>query len=280
MKSTKPLVYHYLSASQFLADWIVYRKQKDVRFTYKKWAAEMDIPSRSYLRLLVIGERPLTDAVLLKLAVNIGLTSTETGYFSVLVKYQSAASQETREIYGKILSQFWNQSIEALDVTDVEAFLTDTIAPVVFIYLSYSDTIKTIDGIATHLEISTERAQKVVATLRYLQLIKMETDLYGQIIYSTLQPFFKVPDQNANQFVKKFHLEGLTLAENAQNLPFEKRKYHSVMVSLSEAQLKMARSLIEEFSDRVLKTFQAQDAKGKSIYRLNMQLFPVSKDIA
>ena len=279
MKIKYPSVIQYLDLSLYLKDIYEFNKNNMPNFSYESWADDLKIKSRSYLRLIVTGKRPLSDEVANQLIDYLCLNSKEAIYFSILAKYSETTSVKTRERYAKILAEHWNESLQIFEVQNTEPFLMDTLAPQVFTYLSFKDTQKTLKAIRQNFNIEIERAHQIILNLKQAELIRVIHTIQGELEYQTLHEFFKVPDQNSHEFIKKFHLEGLTMAEKAQDLPFEVRRYRSLMFALSTEQMSQAQELINEFAEKVLKRFQTENALGKNIYRLNLQLFPTSRNL-
>lgn len=53
----KPNIFEYLDIISYLSDYYMYRKSIHSGFSYESWAAELELKSRSFLRMMVLGKK-------------------------------------------------------------------------------------------------------------------------------------------------------------------------------------------------------------------------------
>ena len=68
------------------------------------------------------------------------------------------------------------------------------------------------------------------------------------------------------------------LAAPAVNLPVDERHFSGVTMGLSRRSYERIASLIDEFRRQVI-AVAAEDKDIEQVYRLNLQLFPLSKNV-
>lgn len=275
----KPLIFDYNNIGFFLNACYRYRKINERNFSYDKWALELKITSRSYLRLLVIGKRPLPDKLIPQFCENLRLSDTESNFFTLLTKYDSCKTVQTKEIVGRQLIQAQQSHLESTEVTNTEHFFMDPLAPIVFSILSEKTIQKDTESIAKICMLDSVRTQKILNTLVKVNLIKAQISKQGLITYLALSSLFKVPDNPADPFIESFHVEGLKQAFEAKSLPFEKRRFRSLLFNLNHKDMETAQLLINDFAAKILNQFSAKSHDAFEVYRLNLQLFPVTQEI-
>lgn len=276
----KPNLFEYLDVCHYLNDLYKFRKKTESGFSYQLWSQEMSIRSRSYLRALVIKEKPIHESILPQLIKGLSLKSEELVYFDLLFRYNTAQIKELKNAYGAQLVTCWKKNVEEVQVKDIAEFLADPINPVVFTYLSFDDSISDFDEMCKNIGCEALRLQNAIRSLVWQKLVEGTVDSDGKISYKTVQPFFKVPSLAFSSVLKEFHIKGLALAQEASRLSSEQRKYFSTFVAVNEEQFLSVQAMIEEFNQKIMQITHDNLIKGKKIYRLNVQIFPVSNEIS
>lgn len=278
-KSAKPNIFRYRECSEFLNDLYKFRKRTEPSFSYEKWAQEMDLRSRSYLRYICRGEKPPTATILPNLLRGLNLNSEESSYFITLVNLASTTDSSVKALYTKEIFRCWTQKIQETPVTEVLEFLADPMIPQLFTYLSFEDSPTNVNQWIQDLRSTPERIQNALRCLIWQKLVEGQLLENGEIRYRTTNSFFKVPTTPANSHIRNFHLEGLEQAKEAVNKSPETRKMYSAFFALSADQFQRAQELIQNFNSQILAVFNEKTIGGKKLYRLNQQLLSVSEDV-
>lgn len=108
-----PLLYEYLNANLYLQDFYQFKKSTKRNFSYETWAQALGVPSKSFLRFAVIGERSISEKLAYHIASYIGFNEAEKEYFFFLVLYTQSSETEAKRIYGKRLTEILNVQIGA-----------------------------------------------------------------------------------------------------------------------------------------------------------------------
>jgi uncharacterized protein (TIGR02147 family) len=271
-----PNLFEYLEVQYYLLDLYKYKKATVPSFSYALWASDLGIKSRGHLRDIVTGQVEITENLIPVFIQGLGLNSEEIEYFTLLVRYSTASSRTTKAAYGKVLVQNWKIKLHQLEIQDLQKFLSDSIIPVVFTYLSFDDTSSEVKTIANSLNTDTSRIQEALRCLIWQKLVDGHIDSDGIVKYKTVQPYFKIPDHPNNEFLKTFHMEGLKLAMKSHDLDPQTRKFLSTFVALSPQQFEEAQDILRDCGDKILGLFESPTLDERAIYRINFQLFPAS----
>lgn len=280
----KPRILEYQNILEFLKDTYKYRKQTTVGFSYEKWAGEIGLRSRSYLRALVLGHKPLQESVLPLLLKGFQFNDKELHYFTLLFRLQITPPSELRNVYMREVFSAWKTKIQEVEVTNTVEFLSDPLIATLFTYLSLSTTTSDLMVIAKDLACEPGDIQKALQHLIWSKLVDGVLEEDGSVSYRTIVPFFKIPSLPGNQHIKAFHIEGIRQSQAAVSLSPEVRKMFSSFFVLDRDQLKLVQGLIEDFNQNLLSIVSTPASANnpgteKRIYRLNQQLFPVSESI-
>src|SRR5947209_2672039 len=92
----KMRLFEYLDYRQYLKDFCQDQKQQSASYSYRVFANRAKLVSPNYLKLVMDGERPLTEKNLQKFIRGLGLDTKEADYFRALVAYQECADVEEK----------------------------------------------------------------------------------------------------------------------------------------------------------------------------------------
>lgn len=277
-KIKKPVVYDYKDLTEYLKDVYKFRKRHESSFSYDKWSDEMELKSRAYLRSLVLGEKSIPGHLLPVLARGLQLNSEEMSYFVSLFNYHTAPTGEIKAIYGREIFKVWSRHVQEIEISEISDFLSDSMTPYLFTYLSFDDSPSDINQWAKDLNCDVDRVRNALKCLIWHKLVDGKVSEDGQCIYRTVLPNFRIPSIDSSSYLKSFHLNGLRDTEVA--MVNESSKAYATFVALSPEQYVKAQELIVEFNRQLLATFNDQKVQGKKIYRLNQYLLSISEVIS
>ena len=149
-------------------------------------------------------------------------------------------------------------------------------------YFAILSLVKTADfqsnseWIAQRLGISVPQVNQAIDRLERLGLIENER---GRIHLN--QTRYRTTDDVMNLSVRKSHFETLELAKQSlEQNAIEERDFSSITMAVDVEQLAQAKSLIRKFQDDLDALLEGDEQKQKSrteVYRLAVQLFPLTK---
>lgn len=90
-------VFDFVDYHAFLAAWISERKARNPSYSYQLLVNRAGFKSRSFLRLVCLGQRDLSEAYALRLAAAMSLPPSETEYFLSLIGLDNAETEEQRQ---------------------------------------------------------------------------------------------------------------------------------------------------------------------------------------
>jgi uncharacterized protein (TIGR02147 family) len=275
----KPQVYDHRNLSEYLTAVYEYRKRAEYGFSYEKWAEEMSIKSRSYLRQVALGKKIPAATLLPSLLKGLSLNSEETNYFVALFNQVIAPTPEIKAIYNKEIFKTWTRKIQEVQIQDLTQFLADPMIAHLFTYLSFDDSPSDLAQWSQDLNCDQERIERALKILIWQNLVEGKMDDDGQVMYRTTSPYFTIPS-GASQHIRQFHMEGIKQAQASFDGPKEHRKMWSGFVALSEVQHAKAVEIINEFNQQLVAIFNETTIDGKKLYRFNQQLLTISQEVS
>lgn len=271
-------VFNYLSISDFFEDYILIRKKSDLGFSYKTWALELNITSKSYLRLVVTGRRSVTPTFLSKFIQRHHFTSDEMDFLNALADLSRAKTLGQRKAINQLLVQIARRSSHQKNDRTIAVdkdFLTDLTLPRLFVYLTFTDVPKTTQEIAVSWKLDIKETELKLQKLSSLGLIKYESERW-----MTTQNSFHVPDQQDNSWLKAFHQNSLNEAIDVLKTPQLNRRFRSLLFSLDNEQYQEFVDFTENFLKDLEFKFSSSQYSGKKLMQLSLQAYPVHSSVA
>ncbi|MEQ1876831.1 MAG: TIGR02147 family protein, partial [Bdellovibrionia bacterium] len=94
-----PTVYEYTDYRQFLRDFYESQKRFTPGFSYRSFAEKANLASPNYLKLVIDGDRRVTDRNLPSFIRGLKLSKTEADYFKNLVLYQESRDIDAKQTF-------------------------------------------------------------------------------------------------------------------------------------------------------------------------------------
>lgn len=270
-------IIEYTDYRRYIADYYADRKARK-SFTWRDFAKSAGFSSPVYLKLVAEGKYNLSDAAVERVAVAMGLRDWEVDYFKVLVSLNHAKDNESRR-------EYFNEMLRIADVhkaTVVEGdsfrFFSDWKNPVIRELAPAMANAKPLEmAKACMPKITAAEVSEVLAFLTKSGLLKKESD--GS--YRQTEQFVTTgPMEITPLAVRQLHRQMGELAiDTIENVSQKERHFSGLTMGLSEKSYEKVVQKIAEFRKSVADIVMADD-KMERVYRLNMQLFPMSQKIS
>ena len=279
----QPTIKTFLDVREYLKSYYHWRKAEAPGFSYAEWASELEISSRSYLRLVIMGKRSLTDRLVPKFVKALSLSKSDAEYFMLLVRFQTAVTLDTKEqAWQKILAQRV-RSEDFLRVIDEQRFLSNPATPRLQTLLSLEGFEKTADNLSSILNLSLSETTSCLEVLERLGFATAQ-DCPTAKVWSTRTHFFEVPSKLGSFALQSFHKKSLADAQLALAQDPRVRDFQSLLTVLDEATYTRVTEMIKACLKSILMqahadTQQSIEPKSLRVYQINTNLFPVSDPI-
>ena len=269
----KPII-EYSDFRQFLLDYYEERKRISA-FSWREFSKAAGFTSSSYMKVVCDGKSKLSKIGVERVATAIGLTGFELDYFRAMVKFGQAASEETKKAaYRDMLAIAKVHKVRVLE-GDLFAYYDTWRNPMMreLAPLMPGAT----PGEMAKMCYAETSAQEVRESLDFLTktgLLKKEKD--GRFAQSETS-VSGTPDAT-RLALRGMHRQMAQLAAPALELPTNERNFSGVTMGVSKGTYDRIVSLIDEFRSKII-AIAAEDKNIEQVYRLNLQLFPLTKSV-
>jgi uncharacterized protein (TIGR02147 family) len=274
-----PRVYEYLDVTSFLQDYYKFRKTRDKGFSYESWATELELNSRSFLRLMVYGKKKISPRFIESFVQQVFVTKNEGTYFSYLVKYSQSPAGKERQLLSQKMMQILKLEHSAQIVTEKADYISDPLLPRLLSLLCFSDLRANAQRCATILKKDLAEIQEALAKLEAMKLTE-KVEINSEEVWLARSDVFHVPDNYGNFDLLKFHEKSLTDAIEAFDQAPHLRRYKSLFVPMSEDSLEKFNKALEDFISEQLLQYNSKNCLGTYLYQVNFNFHPVTQKMS
>lgn len=269
----KPII-EYSNFRQYLLDYYEERKRVSA-FSWREFSKVAGFTSSSYMKVVCDGKSKLSKIGVERVATAIGLTGFELDYFRAMVKFGQAANEETKKTaYRDMLAIAKVHKVRVLE-GDLFAYYDTWRNPMMreLAPLMPGAT----PGEMAKMCYTETSAQEVRESLDFLTkagLLKKEKD--GSFAQSETS-VSGTPDAT-RLALRGMHRQMAQLATPALELPACERNFSGVTMGVSRESYDRIVRLLDECRRQII-AIAAEDKNIEQVYRLNLQLFPLTKSI-
>lgn len=274
----KPIIRRYFSGIKYLTDYYDYRKKADHFFSYELWAAELGLKSKSTLRMICKGERNISEDFIEIFSAKEKLNSFEKEYFIILSRLQNNKNTQIKKIYLDKLAELSLYSDERAEIKNIQLFLSDLNLMKAQVIIAFIDFEANSNNIKKLLNINSHQFNKIIRTLESMNLIepyfKETTD---EKFWKTTSRFFSVTDEAYLEAMNLYHLN--TTKETAHAIVNQDlyKKFKSLNIALSESDFIELNQMMDNFNNKLKVKYGDGPLRGKRLYKINLQAYPVSQ---
>jgi|JI10StandDraft_1071094.scaffolds.fasta_scaffold186065_2 uncharacterized protein (TIGR02147 family) len=273
----KPIL-SYESYRDLLKDFYEEKKQSNPSYSYRIFSKKAGLNSDNYLKMVMDGQRNITQKNVLKFAKGLNLNEWEARYFENLVFYNQAKDEDDRIFYYKNMELARSHSTRGLLSKDQYEVLSNWHPLAIKELGLLPDFNLNSRWIASKLDhkITPQEAKDAVDLLERLNLIRV--DPKSGKIHGTDQSL-ETPEVDTSSAIGNFHKTILNLASEAiDHQKIDERCLSSLVVAVRKKDLPEAFKKIHKFRNEMDSFF----VKGKpydSVYQLAIQLFRIDNDV-
>ena len=269
----KPVM-EYQNFRIFMRDFYTDRKMRS-GYTWRDFAKAAGYSSPVFLKLVCDGKANLSKVGVERVAQAIGLAGVDLQYFRLLVDFNQEKDSVTKKAVFKEMRTLAKENSMALVGEDQFDYYESWVNAVVRELVPQMHG-ATPSQIADNLAFETQTAEvkKALALLQKVGLLKKSDEGYEQAAKAITTGNLEV----ASLSVREMHRQMGELAVRAlDEIPVKERDISGLTLGISENAYYRITKELADFRRRI--TSIVLDDSGESrVYRLNLQLFPLTKD--
>jgi uncharacterized protein (TIGR02147 family) len=267
----KPII-EYSDFRQYMLDYYEERKRRSV-FSWREFSKIAGFSSSSYMKVVCDGKSKLSRVGVERTGAAMGLVGFEMEYFRAMVEYGQAATEAKKKAaYEKMLGIARVHKVRVME-GDLFEFYDSWQNPVV------RELAPLMPGATPgemakmcYPEVSAAEVQKSLNFLMKAGLLKKAGDNAFELAETSIRG---TPDAT-RLALRGMHREMSKLATPAIDLPVEERHFSGVTMGLSRESFSKIENVLDECRRKIV-AIAAEDKDIDQVYRLNLQLFPLTK---
>ena len=270
----KPIV-EYQDYHAFLSDYYEERKRTSA-FSWREFAKIAGFVSPSYLKMVCEGKSNLSRVTMDRVAQAIGLVGYEVDYFKAMVNFGNAKKDDAKRGYFDEMHAIAGEhKVRVIDKTAFEFY--DSWKNPVVRELAPMMPGATPGEIAKmcHQEISAYEVRKSLLFLERAGLLKK----VGDEIYEQTEKSVVGSKEGLPLAIRSMHREmGRLAVDSLEKFGTEERNVTGITMGLNREAYEQIVSEIDVFRRKVI-AIASECGKLNQVYRLNLQLFPLTKEV-
>ena len=269
----KPIV-EYSDFRQYMLDYYEERKRRSV-FSWREFSKIAGFSSSSYMKVVCDGKSKLSRIGVERTGAAMGLVGFEMEYFRAMVEFGQAATEEKKKAaYENMLAIAKVHKVRVLE-GDLFEFYDSWQNPVV------RELAPLMPG-ATPGEIAKKcypdiSAAEVQQSLNFLTKAGLLKKAGDSAFVQAETSITGTPDAT-RLALRGMHRQMSKLATPALDLPVEQRNFSGVTMGVSRESYERIVKVLDECRRQII-AIAADDKNIDQVYRLNLQLFPLTKNV-
>jgi uncharacterized protein (TIGR02147 family) len=252
-----------------------YKKQTTPSYSYRFFSRMAGFTSPNFLKLVMDGQRNLTNTSVAGIAKGFKLKKPERDFFENLVFMNQAVDHtEQDHYYRKMIAAKSHGKIKSIETARYEYF-SRWYLPVIRELVIFGDRKMTAEQIAEKLypAVRVKDVETALSRLEALGLI--HKDDQGQ--WQQADSLLSTGPEVQSLLITNFHKEMIRLAEESiTRHPAKTRDITALTISMKKSRMMELKEKIAAFRKDILKEF-ATDEDSDQVMQINIQAFPLTK---
>lgn len=268
-----PNILDYTDYREFLREYVEFKKAKSSSWSLGAWARVLGLSGAAHLSMIIRGQRSPSLKLIERLCGYFGFAPREAGYFKELIRITKVAQPNPRLlIYAlKGLSRY-EECVAGVETQDLRF---DWAAGAIRELCKLDDFKEDPEWISRRLRerISAERTIQLVDQMLALGWLGRTED--GKLVPETKVAPLKSPDRGV---LRQYHREVLGLADEAFDLPVDKRGFFNSTVAIRRDRVEEALTMIRRFQDEFASRLECAEPGAEEVYQLQIQFFGLTTE--
>ncbi|MBF0287867.1 MAG: TIGR02147 family protein [SAR324 cluster bacterium] len=266
-------IYSYLDSRLLIMDYCNRCKAKDNRYSLRWFAKKLEFGAPNYIKLIIDGERNISEKRLEKFSSLMGLKGVESEYFELLVRMTQTSDIDRRDHYFQKLSAIRRKKLkvhklEGAQFDCLSSWLHLLIREMTFLKKFSSDS----QWINKNLmyKVSPNEIIKCIGDLETAGLLAREQEQLKAVDSS-----ITFPDEVRSLAIQKYHQGILGQASIALQQSLEQREYGAALVATTPEKFKLVKEKMKNFRAEILELLDTENGEAEDVVVLAFQLFHV-----
>lgn len=268
-------MFSYTDYRKLVLDYFQARKAMPAGFSWREFAKECGYASPVYLKLVTEEKSNLSEVGVERVAAAIGLTGRELQYFRILVRFnQASASRDKKQAFAELRDLAAKAEVTTLQADQYDYYQSWYNAAIRELAPSMLGATPEQLGEALFPKVSAAKVRKSLELLERIGLLVKSESVYVQTSQS-----ISTGSEVTSLSVRDMHRQMAELAmDSLDSVAREQRDISGLTLGLSAEAFERVVREMAEFRRRLV-AIATEDTRTDRVYRVNLQVFPVSESI-
>ena len=271
----RPSIFNFSDYRRFLKNLFEYKKETTPSFSHRNFARLAGFASPNFLKLVIDGQRNLTNTSIAKIARGFKLKKPEREYFETLVFMNQATDHMERDhYYKKLIAMKIPKTMKLLETARYDYF-SKWYLPVIRELVVFGGKKSSAEELAKRLSPEV-RVKDVEAALNQLQSLGLIfQDKKG--CWQQSEEILTTGPEVKSLLIANFHHEMIKMASKSiDRYPADQRDISGVTMSIRQKDIPAIKKRITEFRKQMLEEFAANEHPDQ-VVQVNIQMYPLTK---
>lgn len=269
-------LFEYTDYRRYLKDFYSSQKQASSTFSFRVFALRAKLSSPNYLKLVIDGQRRITDKNLPNFIRGLKLSRNEADYFRNLVFYQEADDVEAKTMHLRELVKIRGRVSREAKTLERDRFeILRTWHPwVIREMVLMADFRPDPEWISRRLrhKVTPAEVADALALLERLEFIRREGENY-----KVSEPLITTGDDISLLLLNNLHRQFFEFAiQSVMNDKGPEKMVSGVTIAIPASRLPEVKAVVREFRQEFNKRFSTSEGND-SVYHLSIAVFPLTK---
>lgn len=273
-KSLNIDVFRYTDYRLYLRDWYQSAKQSRGSFSFREFSRRAGFQSPNFYKLVMDGERNLTEESVTRFSSGLGLNKQEEEFFRNLVFFNQAKTHQTKDYYYQRLLQSRKfKQLKPIERNQYD-FYSNWYHPVIRELVTAPDFDGTPEWIANRLvpDITPAQVKKSMELLESLELIERLPN--GR--WQQRDTLISTGAEAGSVVLMNYHQGMLDLIKSLlPRIPAAKRDVSALTLGVARERIPELKRKIQDFRKDILKMVST-DTEAQEVVLLSFQFMPVT----
>lgn len=279
--SEAPSVFEYDDYRRFLSDFFAYKKASQKDYSFAVFASKANLASRSHVKKIIDGDRPLSSENIPKFCAALNLTGDESIFFEALVKFNLCKDTDSkRHYYEQLRASSRKVKCEWVDLSDrhLELFKNWYVIPVLEVFdLELEDY--SLGGISKIFgsKISPKEVGHALTVLEDLGFIKRDSNEKSG--YAKTTPSVRRYNNDIVETgIIDYHKSVFEYVSKQIEIENRNERYlKTLTVAIARNRLQEFFDRVDEFIGSMNREFSTDQGKKESVVQMSCQIMKLTK---
>ena len=266
-------VFEFLDYRKYMQAFYDERKRISA-FSWREFSRIAGFSSSNYMKLVCDGKSRLSKVGVEQVAVAMELEGSAKEYFKEMVVFVDSHDEQKKKISFARMQELAKENKVRTLAADAYAYFSNWYNPVLRELAPMNPGVKPLElSRLCYPELNATDIRKSLDFMVQIGLLQKR----GEYHYEQTEKVVTGTPGCIRPTMRPMHKQMAELAVNAvENIPVEERNFSGITMGISRKTFQRISQEVENFRQKIV-AIACEDQNGEQVYRMNLQLFPLTK---